>query len=134
MSDDRHVLDETVLRRALRLERDEVPPRFDTAAIAAAAAAERPRRSAVFVGLAAAGLVGIVSSLVWSTVFGAGPAIADVVLHFALDVVIVLATLLVPIADAVSQPIVPVSLIAACAVALAFELSERKDRMDVHAS
>ncbi len=63
-------LDETTLRRALRLEADERPPLFDPAAIAAAAQV-RPRiaivSAAVAVGLGAVGALSLVAALAIAT-------------------------------------------------------------------
>ena len=117
------MLDESVLRRALRLEPDERAPVFDAAAIAAAA---RPRtRLAVTSALVAVGL-GAAGAL---TAWWAATMIAPAVVASAFDLVLALVALLaVPattIVGIVQQPAVPLSLAAAIAIATAHELRER---------
>ena len=93
------LLEEATLRRALRLEADERPPRFDAATIAAAARTVRPSSAAILTGLAVAGVTGVVAGTVWSFILGAAPQLADAVGGAALEALISLATLLVPIAE-----------------------------------
>lgn len=117
------LLDETSLRRALRLEADERPPLFDAAAIAAAAQ-RRPRLALVTALVAVAvGTVGAV--VVWS----AAAILLPTAVAGAFDVGLgLLAMLAVPVAgvvDLVQQPVVPLSLFVALAVATAHELRER---------
>jgi len=128
------LLEETTLRRALRLESDERPPRFDPAAIAAAARAVRPSSAAILTGLAVAGVTGVVAGTVWSFILGAAPQLADAVGGAALEALISLATLLVPIAQIATEPAVPLSLLAALGVAILFELRERREHAHVHSS
>ena len=127
------LLEETTIRRALRLEADERPPRFDPAAIAAAARV-RPGSAAILTGLAIAGVTGVVAGTVWSLILGAAPQVADATGAVLLDAVIAFATVLVPIAEIATQPAVPLSLLAALGVAILFELRERREHLHVHSS
>ncbi len=116
------LLDETILRRALRLESDERPPIFDAAAIAAAG--QRPRL-AVVSALVAVGLVSVGAVAVWSAVAFFLPTVVANAFDVAL---MLLASLAVPasaIAEIAQQPVVPLSLLAALAIATAHELRER---------
>jgi hypothetical protein len=128
------LLEETTLRRALRLEADEHPPRFDPAAIATAARAVRPSSATILTGLAVAGVTGVVAGTVWSFILGAAPQLADAIGGAALEALISLATLLVPIAEIATEPAVPLSLLAALGVAILFELRERREHAHVHSS
>lgn len=116
------LLDEAILRRALRLESDERPPMFDAAAIAAAG--QRPRL-AVVSALVAVGLVSVGAVAVWSAVAFFLPTVVANAFDVAL---MLLASLAVPasaIAEIAQQPVVPLSLLAALAIATAHELRER---------
>lgn len=116
------LLDETILRRALRLESDERPPIFDAAAIAAAG--QRPRL-AVVSALVAVGIVSMGAVAVWSAVVFLLPTVVANAFDVAL---MLLASLAVPasaIAEIAQQPVVPLSLLAALAIATAHELRER---------
>ncbi|HKY50381.1 MAG TPA: hypothetical protein VJP45_03910 [Candidatus Limnocylindria bacterium] len=119
---DPELLEETILRRALRLEADERPARFDAAAIAAAAG--RPRLALVGV-LAATALVAVAAVAVWSTVALLLPAVLSQVFDVGLEAIAVLAVPATTIAELVQQPVVPLSLLVALAIATAFELRER---------
>lgn len=128
------LIDETVLRRSLRFEPDEQAPRFDVAVIAAMAGAEHSWRRTMLVVLAAAAVTGAVGGTVWSTIAEHGAQIASVVGNGLLDALIALVTLLVPVAQAASEPVVPLSLLAALGVAIVHELRERRENAHVHAS
>jgi hypothetical protein len=128
------LLDEALLRRALRFEPDERAPRFDAAAIAALASDGRPSRGTLAAGLLAAVVTGLSAGAIWSTLFDNAPAIAATLGGAALDLVIAAAAFLVPIAEVASQPAVPLSLLAALGVAIVHELRERKERAHAHAS
>jgi hypothetical protein len=132
-SDQQHedLFDETRLRRALRLEAAEMPPRIDVAAIAARASAERPAFAAaalvstLVAGLAAAALVGLIA-VALPTV---APALASDLFAAAIGM---LATIAVPASDLfslVTQPTVPIALSAALAVAIAHEYAQRRERV-----
>jgi len=116
-------LDETTLRRALRLEADERPPLFDPAAIAAAAR-ERPR-IAMISALAAIGLGAVGAVVVWSAVAILLPTLVVDAFDLGLGLLAMLAVPVSGVADLVQQPVVPVSLVVALAIATAHELRER---------
>ena len=116
-------LDETTLRRALRLEVDERPPLFDPAAIAAAAR-ERPR-IAMISALAAIALGGVGAVVVWSAVAILLPTLVVDAFDLGLGLLAMLAVPASGVADLVQQPVVPVSLVVALAIATAHELRER---------
>lgn len=117
------LLDETILRRALRLEVDEPRPVFDPVAIAAAAG--QRTRLAIVSAFVALGLVSVGAVAAWSAVVFFLPTAVASVFDVALTL---LATLAVPasaIAEIAQQPVVPLSLFAALAIATAHELRER---------
>jgi hypothetical protein len=118
----RELLDEATLRRALRLEADERTPLFDPAAIAAAG--QRPR-FAVVGALAALGLVAVGAVVVWSTIAIFLPTVLATAFDLGLGVVAVVAVPASAIAAVAQQPVVPLSLLAALAIATAYELRER---------
>jgi hypothetical protein len=129
------LIDETVLRRSLRLEPDEGGPRFDAAAIALLAA-QRPAMSLRALGLVIAGsaLLGFAAVGIWSSIFAYAPTVIDAALGALLDVLVAVATLLLPLADLAQEPVVPLSLVAALGVAILHELRERRERAHANAS
>jgi hypothetical protein len=116
------LLDETTLRRALRLEPDERTPLFDPAAIAAAAT-RRPRL-AVLSALVAVGLVAVGAVAAWSAATIVVPLVAANAFDLGLEVVALVAVPASAIAQIVQQPVVPLSLFAALLIATAHELRE----------
>lgn len=118
------LLDETTLRRALRLETDEPLPRFDPAAIAAAAR-QRPRL-AMASALVAVAITGVGAVAVWSAVALLLPTVAAQVFDVGLGIVAIVAVPAGTILELVQQPAVPLSLLAALAIATAYELRERE--------
>ena len=122
MSDDRTLLDEHILRRALRLDADEVPARLDPVLVVAAARAVRPARRQ----LVAVAAVAFVGGWVWSEA-----------LHVALDgvsglvdplgAVIQVATAALigagSVADLATSPVIPIAIFTAAMLAA---LSERR--------
>lgn len=116
------LLDETILRRALRLESDERAPVFDPAAIAAAA--ERPRVALVS-ALVAIGIGTVGAVTVWSATAMLLPTVVADAFGVVLGVVAMLAVPASGVLDLAQQPAVPLSLLAALAVATAHELRER---------
>ena len=125
------LFDEARLRRALRLEAGELPPRLDVAAIAARASAERPAfaaaslMSTLVAGLAAAALVGLTAVALPMV----APALASDLFAAAIAM---LATIAIPasaLLSLVTQPTVPIALSAALAVAIAHEYAQRRERV-----
>jgi hypothetical protein len=124
MIDGRHEpLDETVLRRALRLEPDERAPRFDPAAIAAAASL-RPRL-ATLSALIAVAVVAAGAVAVWSAVAIFLPTVVADAFDLALGTLALLAVPASRLAELIQQPVVPLSLVVALAIATVHELRER---------
>jgi hypothetical protein len=116
-------LDETILRRALRLEVDERRPVFDPVAIAAMAG--QRARLAIVSAFVALGLVSVGAVAAWSAVAFFLPTVVASVFDVAL---MVLASLAIPasaIAEIALQPVVPLSIFAALAIATLHELRER---------
>jgi hypothetical protein len=123
------LFDETRLRRALRLEAAELPPRIDVAAIAARARADRPGFAAaslvstLVAGAATAGLVGLIAAALPAV----APSVASDLYAAAIETVTRVA---IPLSDLLSlaqQPTVPVAAIAALAVAIAYEYAQRRE-------
>lgn len=129
------LLDEMILRRALRLESDERVPPFDADAIAAAAAAgPRIGATAILGGVLLAVAIGLVASAVWSRAFSSGPAIAADVLELALDGLAIAATWAYPVVRALGDPLVPLSLIAGLAIAIHHETRVGRGPVSVEAA
>jgi hypothetical protein len=128
---DRDLFDETLLRRALRLEAAELPPCIDVAAIAARARAERPAFlaaslvSTLFAGLAAAGLVGLVAVALPAV----APAVASDLFAAAIQTLAQVAIPTSALLSLAEQPTVPIALIAALAVAIVHEYAQRRERV-----
>ena len=127
---ERELIEESRLRRALRFEADEMIPRFDVAAIKAAATT-RPSSRVFASVLGGAVVTGVIAGALWSWLIAVAPDVGETVVATALDGVVAIATILVPIADAAMQPAVPLSLLAALALAI---LHERRERAHAHAS
>jgi len=117
------LLDETILRRALRLEADERRPVFDPVAIAAAA--RQRTRLAVASGLVGLGLGAVGAVTVWSAVALLLPTVVANAFDIGLGIVALLAVPASGILDLAQQPAVPLSLLAALAIATAHELREQ---------
>ena len=140
---DEELFDETRLRRALRLEAAELPPRIDVAAIAARARADRPTFnfvhrlrsgerptfvaaslvSTLVAGIAGAGLIGL-TAVALSAV---APAVAADLFSAAIETLTQVAIPASGLLSLAEQPTVPVAAIAALAVAIAFEYSQRRE-------
>jgi hypothetical protein len=125
------LFEEIQLRRALRLDAAELPPRMDVAAIVARAQAERPALiaatlvSTLVAGVAVAGLVGLIATAL-STV---APALASDLFTAAIQT---LARVAIPASELLSlaaQPTIPIALTAALAVAIAHEYAQRRERV-----
>ena len=121
---DPELLDEAILRRALRLDADERPPLFDAAAIAASAR-QRPRL-AMASAIVAVAVTGVGAVAVWSAVALLLPTVAAQLFDAGLGIVAVVAVPASTILELVQQPAIPLSLLAALAIATAYELRERE--------
>jgi hypothetical protein len=117
------LLDEAILRRALRLESDERAPIFDHAAIAAAG--QRPRLALVS-ALVAIGIGAVGAVTVWTAVAVLLPTVVANAFDVALGVIAAVAVPASGIVEVAQQPAVPLSLFAALAIATAHELRERR--------
>ena len=133
MNDRDELLDETTLRRALRFESDETVPAFNVAAIAALAVA-RPSWRGAFVGVAACAVTALVAWSIWSALITLAPQIVGPAAMLMLEALVTVATLLEPLAELASQPVVPFSLLAALGVAIIHELYERREHAHANAS
>jgi hypothetical protein len=126
---DEDLFDETRLRRALRLDAAELPPRIDVAAIAARARVERPTFAAaslvstLVAGVAAAGLVGLIAMALPAI----APAVASDLFSAAIETLTRVAIPAIGLLSLAEQPTVPVAAIAALAVAIAFEYTQRRE-------
>ena len=117
------LLDETTLRRALRLEADERAPLFDAATIAAAG---RVRPRIVFVSALATLAIGTLGAVaVWSAVAFFLPALVADAFDLGLGMLALVAVPVSAIWSVVQQPAVPLSLLVAIAIATLHELRER---------
>ena len=128
---DEELFDEIRLRRALRLDAAELPPRIDIAAIAARARDDRPAVAAaslvstLVAGVAAAGLV----SLIAIALPAVAPALASDLFASVLET---LARVAIPASAFLSlaeQPTVPVAALAALAVAIVHEYAQRREHV-----
>jgi hypothetical protein len=126
---DEDLFDETRLRRALRLDAAELPPRIDVAAIAAGVRADRPTLvaaslvSTLVAGIAAAGLVGLIAVALSAV----APAVAADLFSAAIETLTKVAIPASGLLSLAEQPTVPVAAIAALAVAIAFEYTQRRE-------
>ncbi len=117
------LLDETTLRRALRLEADERAPLFDAATIAAAG---RVRPRIVFVSALATLAIGTLGAVAaWSAVAFFLPALVADAFDLGLGMLALVAVPVSAIWSVVQQPAVPLSLLVAIAIATLHELRER---------
>ena len=126
---DEDLFDETRLRRALRLEAAELPPRIDVAAIAARARADRPAFAAaslvstLFAGIAAAGLVGLIAAALPAV----APAVASDLYSVAIETLTRVAIPASALLSLAEQPTVPIAALAALAVAIVYEYAQRRE-------
>ena len=128
---DEDLFDEIRLRRALRLDAAELPPRIDLATIAAQAQAHRP--ALAFAGLVSTGLAGVAVAALAGLVAVALPAVAPTVASELFDAAIrTLAHAAVPasaLLAAAQQPSIPLAATFALAVAVAYEYAQRRERL-----
>ncbi|TMF64675.1 MAG: hypothetical protein E6H88_04210 [Chloroflexi bacterium] len=127
------LFDETRLRRALRLEASERPPRLDVAALAVLSGEQDPAARAVggraMVAAAVAG--GVLLAFAAVGVATQAPALLAVGLDEAIALV---ARAAVPADGALAlaqEPTVPIALLAAVVFAAAYELVQRRERVRV---
>ena len=126
---DEDLFDEARLRRALRLEAAELPPRIDVAAIAARARADRPAFAAaslvstLFAGIAAAGLVGLIAAALPAV----APAVASDLYSAAIETLTRVAIPASALLSLAEQPTVPIAALAALAVAIVHEYAQRRE-------
>jgi predicted outer membrane lipoprotein len=132
-NDRRHesLFDEIRLRRALRLDAAELPPRFDLATISAQAQAHRPGfavaalLSTCLAGMAAAALVGLVAV----TLPTVGATVASDLFDAAIQTVARAAVPASAVIAAAQQPSIPLAATFALAVAIAYEYAQRRERV-----
>jgi len=117
------LLDETTLRRALRLEAHERAPLFDPAALAATA--RRRSRLAAVSALVALAIASVGAVAVWTVAAIFLPTVVANAFDLGLGMLAFLAVPVSDTVDLVQQPVVPLSLLAALAIATAHELRER---------
>ena len=127
------LFDETRLRRALRLEASERPPRLDVAALAVLSGEQDPAARAVggraMVAAAVAG--GVLLAFAAVGVATQAPALLAGGLDEAIALV---ARAAVPADGALAlaqEPTVPIALLAAVVFAAAYELVQRRERVRV---
>ncbi len=117
------LFDEHEIRRALRLDADELPPRLDPRFVAAAARASRRGPSTGIVLVAG---VAFVCGWIWSEILGAlvsgvlaftGVDALGTLIDVANDVLVWVA----PIAQAATAPAVPIAILTLAVLATAFE-------------
>lgn len=120
------LVDEHVLRRALRLDAEELPARLDPALIAAASRAEEGRTRTLLVAVAVAFVAGwgwseavrvLLAALAGAT--GIDP------LATALSVIELVARQAAPLAAVATAPAVPLAILAAALAAILVELRGR---------
>lgn len=122
MSDERDLFDEGVLRRALRLDAAELPPRLDAALIAAAAAERTPARGPILAVAAIAFALGWAWSEVFRGIVGVVLAAAGIDLVAAIvGVITEIAIRVAPVAELATQPAVPLAVMAAATIAFLHE-------------
>lgn len=121
MNDDRSLMEEHVLRRALRLDADEIPPRLDPVLIAAAARLPAQARNELVIAV----LVAFMGGWAWSEVVRAALGFAATSgldpLAGLIRLVAAAAVLLAPVAEAATHPVVPIAILTAAVVAVFFE-------------
>ena len=126
------LFDEAPLRRALRLDANEVPPRLDAQAIASLARARPPFGPAAFASAIVAGVAAAVL-LVSGTI--AIAALAPTLVGEGLAAGIGVATQIAVPVDALvvqlQEPTVPLAAIAGLAIAIAYEYRQRRERIHV---
>jgi hypothetical protein len=128
---DEELFDEVKLRRALRLDATELPPRLDLLSMTARAEAERP--ASAFAGLLSTTFAGVAAAALTGLAAVALPSIAPAVGSDLFDAAIqTLARVAVPVSAvlaAAEQPSIPLAATFALAVAVAYEYAQRRERL-----
>jgi hypothetical protein len=119
---DRELLEEHVLRRALRLDAEEIPPRLDPAFIAAAARAPERGQHQVTVAV----VVAFVGGWVWAEIFrglltGLLAATGFDLVHTVVDLATGVAVRVAPVVESATDPAVPIAILAVAVIALLAE-------------
>lgn len=128
---DDDLFDEIRLRRALRLDAAELPPRIDVAAIASRAQADQPAFAAasllstLVAGVAGAALVGLVVAALPAV----APALASDLFSVMIDTLARAAIPASALLSVAAQPTVPIAAIVALSVAIAYEYAQRRERV-----
>jgi hypothetical protein len=123
MRTERDLFDEHEIRRALRLEADEMPPRVDPALIAAVDRASRSRSAASVAAVAVVAFVGgwlwseVVRALLGALLAATGVDLVGSAIELASDAIVALA----PLAIAATTPAVPIAILIAALIAAAHE-------------
>jgi hypothetical protein len=125
------LFDEGRLRRALRLETSEIPPRLDAAAIVASAGASHPERvAASFVSAVVAGGAGALLLTVSAGALTAvAPALAGDLWGVGLRAFASAAVWASWPLGLALDPTVPMATLTALAVAVAYEYAQRRERV-----
>ena len=135
--DDRDALAETTLRRALRLDADERSPRFDAAAIVAAAERRTPAQQ-LLRALRGLALVGVSLGIESVVALAAFNALANVDLGvpfgFVLTAVAAAAEQVVALGALTASPSVAVAALATVIFAILYERSTGRESISVRAS
>jgi len=130
-------LAEATLRRALRLDADERPPRLDAVAIAAGATRRNTGEQLLRIARGLA-LVGISLGIVATLAAGALPAVMDLdpsgLFGVALATLAAAAERLVPLATAATDPAVATATLAALIFAIVYERGSGRESVRVRAS
>jgi hypothetical protein len=128
---DEELFDEGALRRALRLDATDLPPRLDLASVSAQAGAQRP--ASVFATFVSTALAGAAAAALAGLAAVALPTIVPSVASDLFDAVIqLLARAAVPMSAvlaAAEQPSIPLAATFALAVAAAYEYTQRRERL-----
>lgn len=120
-----HEMDEAGLRRALRLEADEMPPRLDPALIAAAARTTRTG-SDVLPAAAVASVAGWIVSETWRAALAAiPPVLSEGAFRIAIDAFTAAVIVLAPAAALAASAALPFTAVAGALIVMAFAQRRR---------
>jgi hypothetical protein len=127
-SRDDELFDEGRLRRALRLEPGELPARLDAAAIAARAGGSRPRFASVVSAAVAATSAAALAVVAAVTVSQLAPAVINDALAALIERVTAALIVVEVAARTFQEPTLPMTALAALAVAIVYEYAQRRER------